>query len=129
MTERHARVLVEAIETVEPELRGQVLPAAIESAEAEPVGAFRHRLRALIETVRSTTLAERHQQAVQRRRVVIEPDQDAMAWVMTLMPAVEAQAVFGRATATAKVILARRGRDEDARPDPRRRDRRPPHRG
>jgi Domain of unknown function (DUF222) len=86
MTERHARVLVEAIETVEPELRGQVLPAAIESAEVEAVGAFRRRLRALIETVRNTTLAERHQQAVQRRRVVVEPDQDAMAWVMTLMP-------------------------------------------
>ena len=109
MTEQHARVLVEAVETVEPEFRAQIVPAAIELAEALPVGAFRRRLRAQIETVRNTTLAERHRQAVQRRRVVIEPDQDAMAWVMTLMPAVEAQAIFGRATAMAKVILAREG--------------------
>jgi hypothetical protein len=109
MTERHARILVEGVDGVEPELRAQILPAAIESAETESVGVFRRRLRALIETVRVTTLAERHEAAVQRRRLVIEPAPDAMAWVMTLMPAVEAHAVFGRATAMAKTILARDG--------------------
>jgi hypothetical protein len=109
MTERHARILVEAIQAVEPELHARILPAAVGLAEAEPVGTFRRRLRALIETVRATTLAERHEAAVARRRVVLQPDQDAMTWVMTLMPAVEAQAIWGRATAKAKVIRAQEG--------------------
>ncbi len=109
MTERHARILVEAVEAVEPELRGRILPAAIALAEEQPVGVFRRRLRALVETVRETTLTVRHEQAVQRRRVVIEPDQDAMAWVMALMPAVEAHAIWDRATRMAKVVLAREG--------------------
>ena len=78
-------------------------------AEAEPVGTFRRRLRALIETVRSTTLSERYEDAARGRRVVLQPDHDAMTWVMTLMPAVEAQAIWGRATRIAKVILAEEG--------------------
>ena len=94
---------------MEPEFHEQILPAAISLAEAQPVGAFRRKLRALIETVRATTLAERHEEAVQRRRVVLQPDHDAMTWVMTLMPAVEAQAIWGRATRMAKVILASEG--------------------
>ena len=106
MTERHAQVLVEAIEMVEPKFREQILPAAIELAESQPVGVFRRRLRTLIETVRAATLTERYEEAVQRRRVVLQPDHDAMTWVMTLMPAVEAQAIWARATKIAKVILA-----------------------
>lgn len=109
ITERHAQLLVEALEVIEPGFREQILPAAIELAEAHPVGTFRRALRALVETVRAATLTERHEQAVQRRRVVLQPDQDAMTWVMTLMPAVEAHAIFGRATAIAKVLLAQEG--------------------
>jgi len=109
MTERHAQALVDAAETIEPEFREQILPAAIELAEAQPVGIFRRRLRALIETVRAATLTERHEEAIRRRRVVLQTDHDAMTWVMTLMPAVEAQAIWDRATRMAKVILAREG--------------------
>ena len=109
MTERHARFLVESVALVEPQFHPRILPAAIELAEAEPVGTFRRRLRALIETVRSTTLSERYEDAVRGRRLVLQPDHDAMTWVMTLMPAVEAQAIWGRATRIAKVILAEEG--------------------
>lgn len=109
MTERHAQFLVEAVQTVEPEFHEQILPTAISLAEAQPVGAFRRKLRALIETIRATTLTERYEEAVQRRRVVLQPDHDAMTWVMTLMPAVEAQAIWGRATRMAKAILASEG--------------------
>ena len=55
MTERHARFLVESLQELEPEFHEQVLSAAIELAETEPVGAFRRRLRALIDTVRAKT--------------------------------------------------------------------------
>ncbi|WP_375385670.1 DUF222 domain-containing protein [uncultured Microbacterium sp.] len=109
MTERHAHSLVEALDAVEPEFHAQLVPAAIGLAETQPVGTFRRKLRALIDTVRAATLTERHEEAVRRRRVVLQPDQDAMTWVMTLMPAVEAQAIWARATAIAKVILGREG--------------------
>ncbi|GAA3214412.1 HNH endonuclease signature motif containing protein [Microbacterium terregens] len=109
MTERHARFLVDAVQILEPELLAQILPAAIELAEAQPVGVFRRRLRALIETVRATTFTERYVEAVQRRRVALQPDHDAMTWVMTLMPAVEAQAIWERVTRMAKVILTDAG--------------------
>jgi hypothetical protein len=109
MTERHARFLIESIDVIEPEFRAQLVPAAIELAEMEPVGTFRRRLRALIETVRAETLTERHEHAVQRRRVVLQPEHDAMTWVMTLVPAVEAHAIWDRSTRMAKAILAREG--------------------
>jgi len=109
MTERHARLLVESLQELEPEFHEQVLSTAIELAETEPVGAFRRRLRALIDTVRAKTLTERHEDAVQRRRVVLQPDHDAMTWVMTLMPAVEAHAIWDKATRIAKVILTQEG--------------------
>ena len=109
MTERHARLLVESLQELEPEFHDQILSTAIELAETEPVGAFRRSLRALVDTVRAETLTGRHIHAVRRRRVVLQPDHDAMTWVMTLMPAVEAQAIWDRATRIAKVILAQQG--------------------
>lgn len=109
MTERHARLLVESLQEVEPEFHERILPSAIELAEREPVGTFRRKLRALIDTVRAQTLTERHARAAQRRRVALQPDHDAMTWVMTLMPAVEAHAIWDRATRIAKAILAQEG--------------------
>ena len=106
MTERHAEVLVDLIDEVEPELRAELVPQAIELAEQHAVGSFRRMLRRLIETVRSVSLAERHEAALERRRVVVEPAEDAMAWLHAYLPAVEAQAIFGRATAMAKTIVA-----------------------
>lgn len=109
MTERHAQILVEAVGGVEPEFADQILLLAIGLAEQLPVGEFRRALRTLIERVRATTLSQRHEAAVARRRVYVQPAEDQMAWVMTLMPAVEADAVFGRATAMAKIIAAQPG--------------------
>ncbi|KAA9108021.1 HNH endonuclease signature motif containing protein [Microbacterium rhizomatis] len=111
MTERHARTLVDALDALEPEFRTQILDPAIELAEELPVGAFRRRLNALAETVRATTLTARHDTALARRRVVLQPDHDAMTWVMALMPAVEAHAIWARATAIAKVLLAQDGEE------------------
>ena len=105
MTERHAEILVDLVDEVEPELRGDLLPEAIRLAEHHPVGSFRRRLRRLIDTVRSVSLAERYEGALARRRIVVEPAEDAMAWLHAYVPAVEAQAIFGRATAMAKAIM------------------------
>jgi hypothetical protein len=107
MTERHAEILVEAVELVEPHLRDRVLLAALGLAETESVGSFRRAMRKLVDSVRVATLPERHEEALQARRVVVEPADDGMAWLSAYLPAVEARAIHGRVTAIAKVLGAR----------------------
>lgn len=106
MTERHAALLVEAVDQVEPSLREPVLTRAIALAEAESVGTFRRALRKLVDTARAETLTERFERAALSRRIVVVPADDNMAWLMTLAPAVEVHAIHGLMTARAKVIAA-----------------------
>ena len=109
ITERHAEIYVDLVDQVEPDLRPQILERAVVLAEGEPVGTFRRALAALIETMRAVTLEERHQVAVQARRVVVEPGHDGMGALISYMPLVEANAIYGRATAMAKVLAAVEG--------------------
>lgn len=109
MTERHAEILVSGLDEVEPELRDELLPRAVELAESQQVGTFRRSLRKLIDNARSVTLAERHKAALARRRVATELVDDGMAWLHLYIPAVEARAIDARATAIAKVIVAQDG--------------------
>ncbi|WP_240642274.1 HNH endonuclease signature motif containing protein [Microbacterium sulfonylureivorans] len=104
MTERHAEILVDALDPIEPEVRARVTDRAIALAEELAIGAFRRALRALIDVERSATLAERHERALGQRRVVVEPADDGMAWIHALLPAVEARAIHGRLTAIAKAL-------------------------
>jgi hypothetical protein len=124
ITERHADVLIELVDGVEPELRDPVVPAALALAEAEPVGTFRRSLTRLIDSIRAVTLEERHREALSRRRVAVEPADDGMAWLHAYLPAVEAHAIHGRLTAIAKTVRAHHNRGADPAegvpaPDPR----------
>lgn len=106
ITERHAEILAGALDEVEPALRDALLPRAVALAESEPVGTFRRRLARMIAAERSETLDERHRQAVLDRRVAIETGDDAMSWLHLFVPTVEVHAIYARATATAKALLA-----------------------
>ena len=106
---RHAKLLVDGLDEIEPELRGELFGKALALAETQPVGEFRRSLRKLIESARVVTLAERHQAALEQRRVYIEPVEDGMAWTHKFGPAVEARAEYDRATAIAKIIRAQEG--------------------
>lgn len=109
ITERHAEMLVDGLDELEPGLQGDLLGEALALAESQPVGEFRRSLRKLIESARVVTLAERHEAALTHRRVYVEPVGDGMAWTHHLGPEVEATAAYGRATAIAKTILAQEG--------------------
>lgn len=109
ISERHADVFVDLVDTLEPDLRGLVVDEAVALAEALPMGSFRAQLRTLIDGLRAPTLEQRHTDALADRRIAVEPAADGMAWLVTLMPAVEARAIFDRATRIAKVILAAPG--------------------
>ncbi len=117
VTQRHVQVLIDLLDPLTPAESDTVLPRAIELAEAEPVGTFRRRLRALIDQVRVQTLPDRHERALQERRVFIEPADDGMAWLTAYLPAVEAHAIHARLTAIAKTVVAGDpdARDDDAR--------------
>ncbi|WP_225222054.1 HNH endonuclease signature motif containing protein [Microbacterium gallinarum] len=116
ITERHAEILVDLLDAVEPDVRERVTTTAVELAVQFPVGAFRRRLRALLERERAATLAERHAWAVRDRRVIVEPADDGMAWLHAFLPAVEARAIQGRLTAIAKTLdrSVASGGDHDA---------------
>jgi len=109
VTEKHAEILVDLIDQVEPALRLQIVERAVHLAKSEPVGTFRRSLRALIETVQAPTLEDRHRAAVQTRRLVLEAGEDCMSALMIFLPSVEAQAIYQRATAIAKVLAAQEG--------------------
>ncbi len=108
-TERHAEVLVELVDTVEPELRDQVVPIAVELASSLALGAFRRRLRSLVDTVRAATVDERHREALTQRRVILEPAEDGMAWLLVHLPAVEGRAALNRIDEAARRLAERDG--------------------
>jgi len=111
MTLRHAQILVELLDPVESELREGLIDQAVRLAESRPVGSFRRELRNLVDLTRAHTLAERHAEAVQQRRVAITSADDGMAWLNVLMPAVEAHAIHNRVTAMGKVLRSAEGEE------------------
>lgn len=110
ITEQHARVLVDTVDTAEAPLRAELASVALELALRMPVGEFRANLRALVERARAVSLEQRHDEAVRMRRVSVEADGDGMAWLSAYLPAVEARAIFHRLTAMGTALLvAERG--------------------
>lgn len=123
MSERHARILVAGVDTVDPADREVVLKEGLALATELPVGSFQRAMKALVDRVRALSLPARHAEALATRRVVVEKVDDGMAWLHALIPAVEAHAIHHRLSAIAGAI---RGRDSghpptaDVRPgDPR----------
>ena len=104
MTERHAEILVDLVDELPPDQRGEIAELAVELAEEEPVGAFRRTLRNQIAKVQAATLEERYSSAVRQRRLVVESGADGMALLMLHVPEVEAHAIYGRITAVAKAM-------------------------
>lgn len=109
ITEQHAEILVGGLDGLEQDLRRTVFERALELAAQQPVGQFRRSLRSLIAEARVVTLAQRHEAALQHRRIHVEPAADGMGWTHVYGPLVEAHAAFGRVTAIAKVIAGQDG--------------------
>jgi hypothetical protein len=109
MTQKHAEILVDELDRLEPQLRSGLAVRAVALAEAEPVGTFRRALRALVDTAQASTLEERYQGAVETRRVVIESGDDGMGVLLAFAPEIELRAIFSRVTAIAKTIVGGEG--------------------
>lgn len=106
VTERHAEILVDALELAPPEHRDVLLDRGLALAEQHPVGVFRRSLARIVESMQEQSRAERHENALVGRRVVVEAADDGMAWLSAYVAAVEAHAIQGRLTAMAKTVTA-----------------------
>ncbi|MDQ1130821.1 HNH endonuclease signature motif containing protein [Microbacterium sp. SORGH_AS_0888] len=113
ITERHADLLIDALEEIEPEHSGRLLEEGLALAERQPVGTFRRALSALSNTLRAATLETRHTEAVAHRLTSIEAAADGMAWFHLYGPHVEVLAIQSRLTAMASSLRA--GDDEETR--------------
>ncbi|MFT4134969.1 DUF222 domain-containing protein [Microbacterium sp.] len=109
ITERHAEIIADELDRIEPDVAARLAPAALDLAEAEPVGVFRRKLGKLIETARAETLTERHEKALTERRTWVQPGTEGMATLELHAPAVEVHAAHERATAIAKALKTRDG--------------------
>lgn len=106
ITERHAQILVDGLDSVPADVAEELVAPALELAESLPVGAFRRSLQRTIDRALAATLTERSTHAVRQRRIIVEPAGDGMSWLHAYLPSVEAQAIHGRVTAMARVITA-----------------------
>ena len=106
MTERHATIIVDELAPLEPEVAARLVEKVRDLAETLAIGPFRRALRRLIDKELAPTLSARHEHAVRRRRIFVEPEADGMSWLHALLPSVEAHAIHGRMTAQGKALLA-----------------------
>ncbi|VXB18364.1 conserved hypothetical protein [Microbacterium sp. 8M] len=81
---------------------GLVDRAASEWALHLPVGAFRRRLRVLVERLDPAPAEQKHARGMADRWVVLEEADDGMTWLMALVPTVQAVAIRRRLTSAAK---------------------------
>lgn len=119
LTERHAEILVDALEALDPAVRDRVYDRALDLGTALPCGQFRRALQDLIEAEHSHALAARQEEALHDRRVSIDILDNGMGWLNIYGPAVEITAVHHRLTAMARALA---GRDEDRTIDQKRSD-------
>ncbi len=86
-TSTFARLLIGLPDAAVPVFEAELLEPAQQLAPAR----FAAKARALRERLMERPLQERHREAAEARRVIIEPDLDGMAWLHAYLPAADAQ--------------------------------------
>ncbi|GAB3386756.1 hypothetical protein GCM10027568_05600 [Humibacter soli] len=100
---QHARAAVEASIGITAEAAIEKYDLRLSAiAEGLRPGEFARRCRVLRERLCADTLQERHEIGRERRRVVIEPAEDAMAWIHAYVPVLDAARVDAQLTVSAK---------------------------
>jgi hypothetical protein len=120
----HARVIVDAGANLPHDRRAAFERDALAICESETVGRARSRVEILAERQHPTTLTERHATARESRRVFTTPLPHGMSEIVSIQPAVIAEAIHDRLTRQAHALIdlrrqaaeranaARRGGDE-----------------
>ncbi|MFT4029450.1 MAG: DUF222 domain-containing protein [Protaetiibacter sp.] len=98
---RHAKVLVDETAGLDPEARSAVERLALGSADTTTVSQFRRRVRRLRERHNPESMVQRVESARETRELSLDPANDGMAYLTLFMDAVEAAAIYERATTAA----------------------------
>ncbi|WP_243228047.1 HNH endonuclease signature motif containing protein [Microbacterium sp. CIAB417] len=101
----HARVIVDAGANLPHHRRAAFERGALTICETETVGRARSRVEILAERQHPTTLTERHATAREGRRVFTTPLPHGMSEVVSIQPAVIADAIHDRLTRQAQALI------------------------
>lgn len=103
---RHAQVLIDETGDLDDDDRAAVEHVSLGSAATTTAARFRRQVRRLRERLDPSTMVTRARDAFSKREVTLEPAHDGMAYVTLRTGAVEASAIFERATAAAGRAVA-----------------------
>ena len=109
----HVRVIQEVGCIVPAEAREEFERIAVEKCEGETPNRVRDALRMLAERLHPRSFTERHQEAVTRRCVRVQPGTDGMSDLIATLPTVIADGIVDRLTRQAREIINARA-DHDA---------------
>ncbi|MCU1475978.1 MAG: endonuclease, partial [Subtercola sp.] len=103
---RHAEKIIQHAATLPPECVPDFQARLLPVARRVSVQRLTRHARAALEQAQPTTAIGRHLAAAANRRLTLEPAADGMAFLTHYLPAVEAVAIFNRATDLAKGLKA-----------------------
>lgn len=104
ITYRHATTLIDQAWSLPAEARGDFESAVLPAAEVRTVEQFRQRARIVRERMHPDSLEARRSDAIDARRVTLEPARDGMAWLTALLPAEQAYGIYSRLTEIARSL-------------------------
>jgi hypothetical protein len=114
ITARHAEVIIEACYPLEPADRARFEVMALARAGEQTVPELRRAVKRAVLRLDPVDAEQRHQNARADRHVRLCPAEDGMIELQALLPATDAQAVFTRIDAAARLLPRTddRGRDQ-----------------
>ena len=95
---RHARAMVDHAASVDADAVAAFEAAVLPFAKTLTVAKFDRKARIERERVHPETIDVRHENAVEKRMIELQPDRDGMAWLSAYLPAVAAQGIANRLT-------------------------------
>ncbi|WP_165070315.1 HNH endonuclease [Marisediminicola senii] len=104
ITYRHAQKIIEHANSLPEEARGQFERDLVPYARTHTVAHLHRKARAIRERRHPESIAVRHRQARDSRRVFVEPARDGMSYLTFFMPAATAAAAHDRLTADAEAF-------------------------
>ncbi len=108
-SERHARLLADAVADLDASDRAELERRALRHAETLNPAKFAHKLRTLKALLHPQELAERKKTAMEHRDLELEPVPDGMAWLHLYLAAEDAVAAWNFADEEARKLAAAPG--------------------
>jgi hypothetical protein len=103
---RHAQIMADHAGSLPAEARAAFELRVLPYATTHTAARFNRYARTQWERMHPESIEERHETAVEKRSVYLQPSADGMAWLTAHLPAPEAHAIFDRLTDAAKLAVS-----------------------